>query len=171
MPEHAPSEYARALVWFRRDLRDFDHAALFYALKHAREVVCAFVFDRAILDTLPDLADRRVEFIRESLVELHAALAARGGGLVVRHDFATDAIPALALQYGCDAVFCNRDDAPAALARNAEVAVRLAAARVAFRQFKDCVIFERDEVLTGVGTSPIVSTASTPTRKRATSRR
>ena len=45
--------HERALVWFRRDLRDFDHAALYAALKHSRAVYCAFVFDREILDALP----------------------------------------------------------------------------------------------------------------------
>lgn len=152
MPEPARHTSARALVWFRRDLRDFDHAALFHALKHAREVVCAFVFDRAILDALPDPADRRVEFLHASLIELQAALAAQGGGLVVRHDFAVDAIPALAQEYACDAVYCNHDDDPAALARDAEVSARLTQLGVTFHHYKDCVIFERDEVLTGAGT-------------------
>ena len=59
----------RALVWLRRDLRVEDHAALYHALTAARQVWCAFVFDRAILDALPR-ADRRVEFIRDSLVEV-----------------------------------------------------------------------------------------------------
>jgi deoxyribodipyrimidine photo-lyase len=76
----APSIVDRALVWYRRDLRDYDHAALAAALAAARSVFCAFVFDRDILDALPDPADRRVEFIRGSLVELDAALRARGGG-------------------------------------------------------------------------------------------
>ena len=86
----------RALVWFRRDLRDFDHAALSHALRDAREVYCAFVLDREILDALPSPADRRVEFIRESLLELDQALKARGGALIVRHAFARDAIPGVA---------------------------------------------------------------------------
>jgi len=30
-----------ALVWFRRDLRVADHAALYHALKAARQVWCA----------------------------------------------------------------------------------------------------------------------------------
>ena len=59
----------RALVWLRRDLRVDDHAALYHALRGARHVWCAFVFDRAILDPLPR-ADRRVEFIRDSLAGL-----------------------------------------------------------------------------------------------------
>ncbi|HET6789533.1 MAG TPA: deoxyribodipyrimidine photo-lyase, partial [Aquabacterium sp.] len=34
-----------ALVWFRRDLRHTDHAALYHALRGARKVWCAFVLD------------------------------------------------------------------------------------------------------------------------------
>ena len=71
-------EYARALVWFRRDLRDYDHAALYHALQSAREVLCAFVFDREILDQLPDRADRRVEFIHASVGELQPGPAIEG---------------------------------------------------------------------------------------------
>src|SRR6185295_12471176 len=66
-----------ALVWFRRDLRASDHAALYHALRAARQVWCAFVYDRAILDPLPR-ADRRVEFIVESVDALAADLAALG---------------------------------------------------------------------------------------------
>ena len=68
--------YARALVWFRRDLRNFDHAALYNALSSAGDVYAAFVFDREILDPLPR-SDRRVEFIRDSAAELDAALLPR----------------------------------------------------------------------------------------------
>ena len=52
-----------ALVWFRRDLRDYDHHALARALAAGPPVYAAFVFDRDILDALPAPADRRVEFI------------------------------------------------------------------------------------------------------------
>ncbi|MCA1978938.1 MAG: DNA photolyase family protein [Thiobacillus sp.] len=145
-------EYTRALVWLRRDLRDFDHAALYHALKSARQVVCAFIFDREILDALPQRADRRVEFLHASVAELQQALEARGGGLVVRHDHARAAIPRLAVELGAEAVFCNHDDDPAALARDAAVAAALAGEGIAFRHFKDCVVFERDEVLTAAGT-------------------
>jgi deoxyribodipyrimidine photo-lyase len=50
----------KALVWFRRDLRDHDHAALSAALAEAQQVYCAFVFDSEILDALPAKRDRRV---------------------------------------------------------------------------------------------------------------
>ncbi len=145
-------EYSRALVWFRRDLRDFDHAALYRALKSAREVVCVFVFDREILDALPHPADRRVEFIHASVTELQQALEARGGGLVVRHDHARTAIPRLAVELGAEAVYCNHDDDPAAMARDAAVEAALARTGIAFHHGKDCTIFEREEVLTAAGT-------------------
>ena len=110
------------LVWFRRDLRDTDHAALSEALRRAQRVFCAFVFDQDILDALPSRIDRRVEFIRESLVELDAALRRRGGGLIVRQGDADEEITRLARELGVDAVFCNRDYEPQAKARDARVA-------------------------------------------------
>ncbi|MFO1322854.1 MAG: deoxyribodipyrimidine photo-lyase [Burkholderiales bacterium] len=146
-----PPDFERSLVWFRRDLRDFDHAALYHALRRSRSVFCAFVFDREILDALPRRDDRRVEFIRASLVELDAALARRGGGLVVRHAHARDAIPALATELGVQAVFANRDYEPAARARDAAIGATLASQGIAFHESKDQVIFECDEVLTQSG--------------------
>jgi deoxyribodipyrimidine photo-lyase len=141
-------DYERALVWFRRDLRDYDHAALYHALKRARQVVCAFVFDREILDGLADPADRRVEFIHASATELQQALEARGGGLIVRHGVARDEIVSLAGALKADAVFYNHDDDPAALARDAAVAAALGHRGIAVHHYKDVVILERDEVLT-----------------------
>ena len=63
------TRFDRALVWFRRDLRAEDHAALYAACRAARQVFCLFVFDTDILTPLPR-QDRRVEFIRDSLVDL-----------------------------------------------------------------------------------------------------
>ncbi|MGJ7487669.1 cryptochrome/photolyase family protein [Variovorax sp. LT2P21] len=142
--------YPKGLMWFRRDLRVDDNAALWRALRTCREVVCVFVFDKAILDSLPR-ADRRVEFIRESLVELDADLRSLGGGLIVRHAIAEDELPELAHALDVQAVFANRDDEPAAIARDAKVFGALANAGIAFHTAKDQVVFERDEVLTKVG--------------------
>jgi deoxyribodipyrimidine photo-lyase len=146
--------YARALLWFRRDLRANDHAALSQALRSAAAVHCAFVFDRAILDELPR-QDRRLEFIRDSAAALDADLRALGGpgcGLITLHGGAADAVPALAHRLGVQAVFANHDDEPAALARDQLVRERLAADGIALHTFKDTVVFERGEVLTQAAT-------------------
>ncbi len=142
--------YPKGLMWFRRDLRVDDNAALYHALRSCRQVVCVFVFDRAILDPLPRV-DRRVEFIRESLVELDAALHALGGGLIVRHAVAEQEIASLARSLDVQAVFANRDDEPGSLDRDAQVLGALANAGVAFHTYKDHTIFERDELLTKTG--------------------
>jgi deoxyribodipyrimidine photo-lyase len=147
-PINAP--LARALVWFRRDLRDTDHAALAAAMRHARQVWSVFIFDTQILDPLPR-ADRRVGFIRDSLVELDTALRAAGGGLIVRHGPARDEVPRLAAQLGVQAVFANRDYEPDAVARDAQVRGTLAEHGVPLYLSKDQVVFDTDEVLTGTG--------------------
>lgn len=144
-------------MWFRRDLRVHDNAALYYALKSCKQVYCAFVFDRDILDGLPRI-DRRVEFIRESVLSLNGQLrnlgAAAGNpdaGLLTAHDGAVDAVVRLAAELGANAVFTNHDDEPRSLARDAAVQTALDAAGKAFHSFKDHVIFERQEVLTLAG--------------------
>ncbi|MCB5191374.1 DNA photolyase family protein [Methylobacillus arboreus] len=143
----------QSLVWFRRDLRDYDHAALYHALKESDQVVCVFVFDTDILDTLPDRQDRRVEFIWESVHELKLALQQRGSDLLVLHGKAIAEIPRLAASLKVEYVYCNRDYEPAAIARDQSVEQTLASHDIAFRSFKDQVIFERDEILTKSGTS------------------
>ncbi|MBS0335742.1 MAG: deoxyribodipyrimidine photo-lyase [Proteobacteria bacterium] len=143
---------SKALVWFRRDLRAHDHAALYAALKAHSAVHCAFVFDTEILDALPSRADRRVEFIWESVRELGESLRAAGGGLHVLHGRAREEIPRLAVRLGADAVYANHDYEPQAIARDAGVGAALQAQGIAFHTRKDQVIFEKDEVLTQSGT-------------------
>lgn len=142
-----------ALVWFRRDLRNFDHAALYHALRAHQRVFCVFVFDNEILDALPSRTDRRVEFIRACLVALDSALRAQGGALIITHGKAREALPRLAQELNVAAVYANRDYEPQAIARDATVAQQLLAQGIAFQDFKDQVIFERDEVLTQTGKS------------------
>jgi len=146
-----------ALVWFRRDLRTSDQAALFHALKAARRVWCAFVFDRALLDPLPR-ADRRVEFILQCVEALDTELAElgrrhdnHGVRLIVRQGQASDEIVALADALHVQAVYANHDDDPYALARDAAVRGALAGRGVALHTSKDHVVFERGEILTGSG--------------------
>ena len=160
-----------ALVWLRRDLRAHDHAALYHALRSARRVWCVFVFDRDILDALLArglAADRRVEFIHDSLLQLDEALAdlgrahgrASGHGvrLLVRHGHAVTEIDRLARALHVQAVYANHDDEPAALERDAHVRGVLAGHGIALHTAKDHVVFERNEVLTAAGSAYAVFT-------------
>ncbi len=150
-------KYPVGLMWFRRDLRAFDNAALHHALTSCDQLHCVFVFDRDILDSLPR-QDRRVEFIWESLKELNEQLSVlalahhvQGAGLIAQHAVASDAIPILCKKLGANVVFTNHDYEPQALTRDAKVQALLEAQGAAFHTFKDHVIFERSEVLTLAG--------------------
>ena len=149
------------LLWLRRDLRLTDNAALCLALKSCRQLHCAFVFDRELLDPLAR-ADRRVEFIRESLCELDAQLREvsgnAGAGLIVRHGTAPQEIVSLAKTLRAQAVFAAHDYEPLAQARDALVLGQLADAGIAFHTCKDHVVFERRELLTLGGTPYTVFT-------------
>ena len=148
------TSYSTGLVWFRRDLRVTDNPALARALQTCTQVHCVFVFDRSILDALPR-ADRRVEFIQASLVELDAELRALSGkpntGLIVRHAVAADEIPSLAATLQANAVFAAHDYEPAALLRDDQVQAALTDQGVAWVGVKDHMIFEQREVLTQTG--------------------
>ncbi len=138
----------KILFWFRRDLRLYDNAGLYHALETGKQVYCAFIFDRAILDALPSTSDRRVEFIWESVIELRAELQKNGGDLIIRHALASSEVPLLARTLKVDGVFTNEDYEPQAIARDADVAAALKQDGIAFQAFKDTVIFAKDEVLT-----------------------
>jgi deoxyribodipyrimidine photo-lyase len=146
------------LFWFRRDLRAEDNAGLAAALAQADQVHCVFIFDRMILDPLPDRDDRRVEFIWHSVDALGRQLAALGGSLHVRHGNAREEIPRLAGALGADAVFANRDYEPAAVERDRIVAAALASTGSRLETFKDQVIFECGELLTQTGSPYTVFT-------------
>jgi len=154
-------QFEQGLVWFRRDLRVRDNAALCLALQCCARVHCVFVFDRAILDPLPR-TDRRVGFIRESLCQLDEGLRALSGkpgaGLIVRHGLASSEIVALASTLGVQAVFAARDYEPQARARDAATRGALADVGIALQLCKDHVIFEERELLTQAGKPFVVFT-------------
>jgi deoxyribodipyrimidine photo-lyase len=147
--------YETGLMWFRRDLRVTDNAALHLALSSCQRVYCVFVFDDDILNPLPR-RDRRVEFIRESLVELDETLRLLNkhhhGGLIVRHAMARYEMAQLAQQLQVQAVFAARDYEPAAISRDAVVESALKKCGIDFVTCKDHVIFEQREILTQAGT-------------------
>ncbi|MEY5100604.1 MAG: hypothetical protein RJA36_3323 [Pseudomonadota bacterium] len=151
-------KYESGLMWFRRDLRAEDNAALYHALRSCKRVWCVFVFDTEILDPLLARglkADRRVEFIHESLLDLDEQLRGLGRangaesvGLIVRQARARAEIARLAQQLGVQAVFANHDDEPAARQRDQQVLGELAHAGIMLHLHKDHAVFERHEVVT-----------------------
>jgi deoxyribodipyrimidine photo-lyase len=89
----------RALIWFKRDLRLADHAAV--AAASARcpgQPLHGLYIIEPGLWAQEDAAAQHWAFIRESLIELAQALQAQGGSLRVRTG---DAVSALQAEHAC----------------------------------------------------------------------
>ena len=138
------------LFWFRRDLRFKDNTGLYHALKLAQKleikVLPIFIFDKMILDKLEDKADRRVDFIHQTITELQTTLTEKGKSLWVHHGIPAEAFELLKKQYQVHSVFTNQDYEPYGIQRDAEIAKHLAKDKIELHAFKDQVIFEKSEV-------------------------
>ncbi|MDE3207616.1 MAG: deoxyribodipyrimidine photo-lyase [Pseudomonadota bacterium] len=143
--------YETALVWFCRDLRNFDHAALHAALSTAKNVYCLFVFDTDILDALSERQDRRIDFILESVNELHQALELEGGGLGIVLGSARSEVVRIAVTVCADVVYAASDYEPFTIDRDKAVASSLQGYGKKLILLKDQVIFEKHEILTDGG--------------------
>jgi len=134
------------IVWFRRDLRLSDNAALYHALSSGQPVLPVFIFDQHILDQLEDKKDKRVAFIHGAITEMQTQLVSLGSSMQVFYGKPMEVFEKLVKQYTIETVFTNHDYEPYALERDASVKSFLAEKSVGFKTFKDQVIFEKEEV-------------------------
>jgi deoxyribodipyrimidine photo-lyase len=134
------------IIWFRRDLRLHDNAALFYALNDKNDVLPVFIFDNNILDELADRTDRRVEFIHEALQQMQKQLVKSGSSLDVRYGSPEKIFQQLTKEYTIEKVFTNHDYEPYAAQRDEAIRKLLNDKDISLHTYKDQVIFEKDEV-------------------------
>lgn len=135
------------VFWFRRDLRLEDNHGLFQALQAGLPVLPIFIFDKHILDDLPDKADRRVVFIYQALLDIQNKLLPLGKSLHLFYGTPEESFRKLYSTYSIQTVFTNRDYEPYAKRRDASIATLLAHKGISFSDTKDQVIFEKDEVM------------------------
>lgn len=147
-----------SIFWFRRDLRLEDNHGLFQALSGKWPVLPIFIFDPNILSKLNSKQDARVEFILMALQELQNKLLAKGSSLKVMHATPSDAFEQLAEQYEIQSIYTNHDYEKYAAVRDGFIQSWAIAKGIEFLTFKDQVIFEKDEVLSGQNTAYTVFT-------------
>lgn len=141
-----------AIFWFRRDLRLEDNAGLYHALKSGLPILPLFIFDRNILDDLEDKADRRVEFIHETLTAMREKLRELGSAFEIRYGRPAETFRSLLTEYDLKAVYTNSDYEPYATERDEEIKQLLAPKEIPFHSYKDQVVFEKNEILKDDGT-------------------
>jgi deoxyribodipyrimidine photo-lyase len=136
-----------SICWLRRDLRLYDQAALYHALRGRYPVLLFFIFDKNILQKLTDQADARVTFIHQSLTQLQVKLLGQGSSLLIKYNDPETAWEELLLEYEVKEVYTNHDYEPDARRRDENLVSLFKKRNISFFTFKDQVIFEKNEVV------------------------
>lgn len=135
------------IFWFRRDLRLDDNTALYEALKSDKKVLPIFIFDKEILSKLENKDDKRVDYIHQALQNINQQLNTYGSSLKTYFDTPLDAFTKILKEFEVETVYCNRDYEPQAIERDKRIAEFLAKNNIKMLDFKDQVIFERNDIV------------------------
>ncbi len=151
--------------WFRRDLRIEDNASLCNALSSGLPVKCIFIFDQNILEQLSP-KDRRVNLIHKRLHDLKKEFQKYSSDIWIYYGKPIEIFGELVENKDLKGVFTNRDYEPYAQKRDKEVYQLLSEKNIPFKGYKDQVIFEKNEVITGKGTPYTIYTPYMKTWKK-----
>jgi deoxyribodipyrimidine photo-lyase len=139
-----------AIVWFRRDLRLEDNAALAGALAGDSPVIPLFIWDQKGEGEWP-LGAASKWWLHHSLTALDEALRGRGSRLVVATGSADDVLAELARVIPVRSVHWNRCWEPAARAMESRIARRLDAAGVDTVSHNSALLFEPPDIANRAG--------------------
>ncbi len=136
--------------WFRKDLRLTDNTALHHAARESAQVVPAYIlstWQRAHQWT----GAKRQQFLCGSLASLAGNLEAAGSRLILRTGDARTELERLVKDTEAEALYFNRDYDPYGREMEKQVSTLCRELGIACLSFKDRVLHEPDEVLTGNG--------------------
>jgi len=131
------------IFWYSRDLRLNDNRALYEALSENSNVVALYIFDNEI----NQYNNRNIAFIYNELSQIYDFLKSIDASIIVKKGNTLDAFNELLINYDVKAVYTNREYEPSTIKRDAEINSFLNSNNIAFKTFKDHLIFEKKEVL------------------------
>ena len=132
----------RALVWFKRDLRVHDHAALAAAQNH-HDALGLFIIEPEWLQS-PECDASHVDFALGCLSELRTALALRGMPLLVRVGPAVDVLEKLHAEVGFSHVYSHEETGTGwSYQRDLKVAAWCRSQRVLWQEFTQTGVVRR----------------------------
>ena len=129
------------LLWYRRDLRLDDHAALNAAHASGQPILPIFILDDETPgEWLPGGASRW--WLHHSLQALDSALQERGGHLILRRGNAIDEIPRLIKETGAAGVYCSRHYEPFERNLETQLATKLASQGAFLHSYPGYLLFD-----------------------------
>ena len=140
-----------SIFWFRRDLRLEDNIGLCQALASGFVVLLIFIFDETILEQLEDKKDRRVDYIHQALLVINLELKKYGSKLTSFYGKPLEIFQQLSEEHDIQSVFCNRDYEQKTIERDTEIYTFFKNQNIAFKAFKDQVIFDKNDVVKNDG--------------------
>jgi deoxyribodipyrimidine photo-lyase len=139
-----------AIIWFRRDLRLTDQAALAAAVASKAPVIPVFILDDAAGGAWKAGGAARW-WLHHSLESLDAGLRKLGSGLVLRWGDSAAAILALAKEVGAQSIHTGIMPEPWERAADDAVATALGDGRVSFHRHPTALMHEPEAVTTQAG--------------------
>jgi deoxyribodipyrimidine photo-lyase len=131
-----------ALVWFKRDLRVHDHAALVAAQSHPR-ALAVFAIEPEWLQS-PECDSSHVDFALACIAELRAALAQRGMPLLVRVGSYVAVLSELHAELGFTHLLSHEETGPGwSYTRDLQVAAWCRAQTVVWQEFTQTGVVRR----------------------------
>ena len=141
------AQKAPGIVWFRRDLRIADNAALAAATASAAPIIPLFIEDDSYVPRKPGGASKW--WRGKSLSTLDQSLRAIGSRLVIRRGAPQDVLDALLTETGADTVYFNlRRDG---MGKDADVVAWLRARSIAIETFDANYLHDPVHLRTGSG--------------------
>lgn len=143
MPPHPkPPATSQALVWFKRDLRQDDHAPL-RAAQHFEAAQGLFIIEPEWLGS-PEFSSAHLQFALASLTPLRESLAERGLPLLVRVGEATEVLAALRAETGFTHLLSHEETGPMwTYTRDKAVAAWCAAHGVVWKEWTQTGVVRR----------------------------
>lgn len=134
------------IFWFRRDLRLEDNTALNAALSSKNPVLTVFIFDTNITNELNG-NDPRLNFIFDNIKSINDELKIQNSSVLIKKGNPNDIWNNLIREYKPEEVFYNADYEPYARKRDENVKQILMANGIGVHEFKDQLIFHKNDIL------------------------
>jgi deoxyribodipyrimidine photo-lyase len=140
-------KFQTSLFIFRRDLRIEDNTGLIFALKSSERVIPAFIFTEEQIEKNPFKSNHCLQFMIESLEDLHHQLKNKGGRLYLFRGDPAEVVSDCISKLKIESVIVNRDYTPYSRKRDQTLEKVCRQSDVPFFSFDDALLHPPEDTL------------------------